>query len=156
LTSRCARANVGEASTAASSRRSASVIPAVLVPPWLASPICADYTTFLWEGGQSCPQPPFSRLWPGLKRQLRPRLAALQAFSSLLVARRYLPFSPVLSHGSPILKSGGQRDINFVTRRTLLKTNNIYTNYAFAETSVTRLNSFASGVQPTPAGGQSN
>jgi hypothetical protein len=31
---------------------------------------------FLW-GGQFCPQPAFSRLWPP-KRRLRPRLAALQ------------------------------------------------------------------------------
>jgi len=29
------------------------------------------------EGGQFCPQPAFSRLWPP-KRRLRPRLAALQ------------------------------------------------------------------------------
>jgi predicted anti-sigma-YlaC factor YlaD len=33
------------------------------------------------EGGQSCPQPAFSRLWPP-KRRLRPRLAALQSMVS--------------------------------------------------------------------------
>jgi hypothetical protein len=41
----------------------------------------------LW-GGQFCPQPAVSRLWPP-KRRLRPRLAAHTAgFSSLFVGRR--------------------------------------------------------------------
>ena len=37
------------------------------------------------EGGQFCPQPAFSRLWPP-KRRLRPRLAALQFQTDPLLA----------------------------------------------------------------------